>query len=126
MFDKYGVDGIMIGRATYGRPWIFKEVRHYLNTGEILPQPSVIERVELSKRHFAKSIEIKGERVGVLEMRRHFSTYFKGLPHFKETRMKLVTLNDIDEIYQTLDSITERWGGEDMSLIFPENILARQ
>lgn len=126
MFDKYGVDGIMIGRATYGRPWIFKEVRHYLNTGEILPQPSVIERVELSKRHFAKSIEIKGERVGVLEMRRHFSTYFKGLPHFKETRMRLVTLNDIDEIYQTLDSITERWGGEDMSLIFPENILARQ
>lgn len=126
MFERYGVDGVMIGRATYGRPWIFKEVRHYLNTSEILPQPSVIERVELSKRHFAKSIEIKGERIGVLEMRRHFSTYFKGLSHFKETRMKLVTLNDIDEINRTLDSIIERWGGEDMSLIFPENILARQ
>ena len=125
MFDKYGVDGIMIGRATYGRPWIFKEIRHYLNTGEILPQPSVIERVELSKRHFAKSLEIKGEKVGVLEMRRHFSTYFKGLSHFKETRMKLVTLNDIPEIYNTLDSIVDKWGSEDMSGILPENILAK-
>lgn len=125
MFDRYGVDGIMIGRATYGRPWIFKEIKQYLTTGEIMPQPSVIERVDLAKRHFAKSIEIKGEKVGVLEMRRHFSTYFKGLSHFKETRMKLVTLNDINELYNTLDSIAERWGDEDMSTILPDNILAR-
>ena len=78
-FERYGVDGVMIGRATYGRPWIFREVRHYLDTGEVLPQPSVIERVEIAKRHLAKSVEIKGERVGVFEMRRHLSNYFKGV-----------------------------------------------
>ncbi|MEG0500483.1 MAG: tRNA-dihydrouridine synthase, partial [Rikenellaceae bacterium] len=125
MFERYGVDGIMIGRATYGRPWIFREIKHYLKTGELMPQPSVRERVDLAKRHFAKSIEIKGEKVGVLEMRRHFSTYFKGLSHFRDTRMKLVTTNEISEIYSTLDFVAERWGDEDMSTILPENILAR-
>ena len=75
-FDRYGVDGVMIGRATYGRPWIFREIRHYLDTDELLPQPSVCERVEIAKRHLAKSVEVKGERVGVLEMRRHLSNYF--------------------------------------------------
>ena len=109
-FDRYGVDGIMIGRATYGHPWIFKEIKHYLQTGEILPQMGVKERVELAKRHLAKSLEIKGDRVGVLEMRRHLSCYFKGLPDFKETRLKLVTLNDPAELFATLDQITERWG----------------
>lgn len=110
-FDRYGVDGIMIGRATYGHPWIFREIRHYLDTGEILPQMSVRDRVELAKRHLAKSIEIKGDRVGILEMRRHLSCYFKGLPDFKETRLKLVTLNDPDELFRTLGEIAERWGG---------------
>ena len=86
-FDRYGVDGVMIGRATYGRPWIFREIRHYLDTGELLPQPSFCERVEIAKRHLAKSVEVKGERVGVLEMRRHLSNYFKGLPNFKPTRL---------------------------------------
>lgn len=109
-FDRYGVDGIMIGRATYGHPWIFKEIKHYLQTGEILPQMSVIDRVSLAKRHLSKSLEIKGDRVGVLEMRRHLSCYFKGLPDFKETRLKLVTLNDPSELFETLDSIAERWG----------------
>lgn len=111
-FDRYGVDGIMIGRATYGHPWIFREIRHYLDTGELLPQMSITERVALAKRHLAKSIEIKGDRVGVLEMRRHLACYFKGLPDFKETRLKLVTLNDPAELYSTLDSISERWGAE--------------
>ena len=93
-FDIYGVDGIMIGRATFGHPWIFREIRHYLDTGE-LPEPmSVAERVALAKRHLARSLEVKGEKVGVLEMRRHLSCYFKALPDFKETRMKLVTEND--------------------------------
>ena len=110
-FDRYGVDAIMIGRATYGHPWIFKEIKHYLQTGELLPQMSVEDRVALAKRHLAKSLEIKGDRVGVLEMRRHLSCYFKGLPDFKETRLKLVTLNDPAELFATLDSITERWGG---------------
>lgn len=125
MFDRYGVDGIMIGRATYGRPWIFKEIKHYLATGELMSQPSVTERVELAKRHFAKSIEIKGDKVGVFEMRRHLSTYFKGLSHFRDTRMKLVTLTDIEELYATLDYVAQRWGDEDMSTILPDNILAR-
>ena len=112
-FDRYGVDGIMIGRATYGHPWIFKEIRHYLDTGEILPQMSVKDRVALAKRHLAKSLEIKGDRVGILEMRRHMSCYFKGLPDFKETRLKLVTLNDPEELYGTLDYIAERWGSHE-------------
>lgn len=118
-FDRYGVDGVMIGRATYGRPWIFREIRHYLDTGELLPQPSVCERVEIAKRHLAKSVEVKGERVGVLEMRRHLSNYFKGLPDFKPTRLKLVTSLDIPELFDTLDSIARRWGDFDVSGTVP-------
>ena len=118
-FERYGVDGVMIGRATYGRPWIFREVRHYLDTGEVLPQPSVIERVEIAKRHLAKSVEIKGERVGVFEMRRHLSNYFKGLPDFKSTRLKLVTLTDVAEINAVLDYVAGKWGGCDVSGAVP-------
>lgn len=118
-FDRYGVDGVMIGRATYGRPWIFREIRHYLDTDELLPQPSVCERVEIAKRHLAKSVEVKGERVGVLEMRRHLSNYFKGLPDFKPTRLQLVTLTDVDEINATLDYIAQEWGGADLSGAVP-------
>jgi nifR3 family TIM-barrel protein len=118
-FDRYGVDGVMIGRATYGRPWIFREIRHYLDTGELLPQPSVCERVEIAKRHLAKSVAVKGERVGVLEMRRHLSNYFKGLPDFKPTRLQLVTLTDVDEINATLDYIAQEWGGADLSGAVP-------
>ena len=110
MFDRYGVDGIMVGRATYGRPWIFSEIKHYLATGELLPEPNVHERVELAKLHLAKSVEVKGDKVGVLEMRRHFSSYFKALPDFKQTRMVLVTSLNIDELNKTLDYIAERWG----------------
>lgn len=119
-FRDYGVDGVMIGRATYGRPWIFREVRHYLSTGEVLPQPSVTERVEIAKRHLAKSLEVKGEKVGILEMRRHLSCYFKGLPDFKQTRLKLVTSNDVAEIVATLDYVADRWGGYDMSAAVPQ------
>lgn len=118
-FERYGVDGVMIGRATYGRPWIFREVRHYLDTGEVLPQPSVIERVEIAKRHLAKSVEMKGERVGVFEMRRHLSNYFKGLPDFKSTRLKLVTLTDVTEINAVLDYVAGKWGGCDVSGAVP-------
>ena len=109
-FDRYGVDGIMIGRATFGRPWIFKEIKHYLQTGDILPEPSVRERVELAKKHFAKSVEVKGPRVGVLEMRRHLSGYFKGLPHFKEMRLALVTENDPIRVPELLDEVGDKWG----------------
>ena len=108
-FDRYGVDGIMIGRASFGHPWIFKEIRHFLDTGEELPPMSVAERVALAKDHLAKNIEVKGERRGVFEMRRHLSCYFKGLENFKETRLKLVTLTDVNEIYKTLDYIEQKW-----------------
>lgn len=118
-FDIYGVDGVMIGRATYGRPWIFREIRHYLATGEKLPQPSVPERVALAKEHLLKSVQVKGEKVGVLEMRRHLSAYFKGLPDFRDTRMQLVTLLDIPQLLATLDYVAERWGGHDFSSAVP-------
>ena len=119
MFDRYGVDGVMIGRATYGRPWIFREIRHYLTTGETLPQPTVAERVEIAKRHLLRSVEVKGDCVGVLEMRRHLSNYFKGLPDFKPMRLRLVTLTDIPALLATLDAIAERWGGFDTSQVVP-------
>lgn len=119
MFNRYGVDAVMIGRATYGRPWIFEECKHYLATGEEMPQPSVIERVRIAKEHLAKSLEVKGNHVGILEMRRHLTNYFKGLPDFKQTRMKLVTSLDIEELFATLDFVAERWGDCDMSHTVP-------
>jgi len=109
-FSRYGVDGIMVGRASFGHPWIFREMRHYLDTGELLPPLSVAERVSLAKRHLALSIELKGESRGVFEMRRHLSCYFKGLPDFKETRIRLVTTTDVSELYDTLDYVAGRWG----------------
>lgn len=109
-FDRWGVDGIMIGRATFGHPWLFREVKHFLATGEELPPMSVRDRVELSKRHLQLSLEHKGPVRGVLEMRRHLSCYFKGLTDFKDTRMKLVTSMDPAEILSTLDYVAERWG----------------
>jgi len=113
MFDRYGVDGIMIGRATYGRPWIFKEIKHFLATGELLEQPSVTERVKIARMHFQKSLEIKGDRVGIFEIRRHFASYFKGLPDFKETRLKLVTATNAEDIFGILEYIANRWGNFD-------------
>lgn len=108
-FDRYGVDAVMIGRATYGHPWIFKEIRHYLDTGEEMPPMSVKDRVDLAKQHFLKSIEVKGERRGLLEMRRHLSCYFKNLFNFKETRMKLVTENDPQKVLELLDYVAATW-----------------
>ncbi|MCI1778369.1 MAG: tRNA dihydrouridine synthase DusB [Bacteroidales bacterium] len=109
-FDDYGVDGIMIGRATFGHPWIFREIKYFLKNGEPMPPLTVAEKVELARKHFAKSLEVKGDRVGVLEMRRHLSCYFKNLDNFKETRLKLVTENDPEKIYGIFDYIMERWG----------------
>lgn len=111
-FQQFGVDAIMIGRATYGYPWIFRDIKYFLQTGELFPQPNVNERVNIAKMHFLKSVEVKGEKVGVLEMRRHFSSYFKGLNNFKETRFKLVTENNPEDIIKLLDYINERWGNE--------------
>ena len=110
-FSRYGVDGIMVGRASFGHPWIFREIKHFLATGEELPPLGVEERVELARRHFRLSLEHKGPVTGVYEMRRHLSCYFKGLPDFKQTRIRLVTSLDPDEIFSLLDYIAERWGG---------------
>ena len=112
MFERYGVDGIMVGRASFGHPWIFTEIRHLLDTGEELPPMSVKDRVALAKRHFQLSLDLKGPMTGVYEMRRHLSCYFKGLRDFKETRIKLVTSKDPEEILSTLDYVAARWGAE--------------
>jgi len=104
-FDNYGVDGIMVGRASFGRPWIFREIKHYLQYGEPLPALTVAQRVELARRHFDLSLEHKGEPRGIYEMRRHLSCYFKGLPDFKPVRMKLVTSLDPAEIRALFDFI---------------------
>ena len=109
-FSRYGVDGIMVGRASFGNPWIFKEIKHFLRTGERLAPAGVPERVALAKRHLGLSLALKGEVRGVFEMRRHLSCYFKGLPDFKETRIRLVTERDPQELYRLLDSIAARWG----------------
>ena len=105
MKNRYGVDGVMIGRAAIGYPWIFREIRHYLQTGSHRAKPTIDERVDTSLNHLKRSLEWKGEKTGILEMRSHYSNYFKGLPHFKETRMKLVTSNSVEEVMQTLESV---------------------
>jgi nifR3 family TIM-barrel protein len=104
--NRYGVDGIMIGRAAIGYPWIFDEIKYFFNTGKHLPKPTIENRVEVCKMHVQKSVEWKGEKLGLLEMRNHYANYFKGIPNFKETRTKLVTLNSYNEISETLDNIT--------------------
>lgn len=109
-FNKYGVDGIMIGRGAVGHPWIFREIRHYLDTGSLLPDMTIQEKVDLAKLQLAKSIEWKGIPVGIYEMRRHLSHYFKGLPNFKEYRLKLVTSLNPDEIYSILDKLPAIYG----------------
>ena len=108
-FDRYGVDGIMIGRATFGHPWIFREIKHFLATGEELPPLSVEKKVALARRQLELSLKFKGEPRGIYEMRRHLSCYFKGLPDFKETRMKMVTTLDSAELFRILDYICERY-----------------
>ena len=103
-------DGIMVARASFGHPWIFNEINHFLKTGEELPPLGIPERVALAKRHLGLSLEMKGQPRGIYEMRRHLSCYFKGLPDFKETRMRLVTSTDPEEMYALLDYIADRWG----------------
>jgi tRNA-dihydrouridine synthase B len=110
MFDKYGVDGIMIGRATVGRPWIFRDIKHFLKWGELLPEPSVNEKADLALLHLDKSLEFKEGKRAIFEMRRHLSNYFKGLPHFKETRLKLLTAVEVDDIKKLIEEIRDKWG----------------
>ncbi|WP_207492009.1 tRNA dihydrouridine synthase DusB [Aridibaculum aurantiacum] len=109
--NRYGVDGIMIGRAAIGYPWIFREIHHYEQTGELLAPPTVEERVAVSKNHLRKSVEWKGPIVGINEMRRHYSNYLKGLPNIKEYRNKLVTLKTVEEIEAVLDDVLTTYSG---------------
>lgn len=110
-FEKYGVDGIMVGRACFGRPWLFTQIRHLLDTGQLLPAPGVRERAVLAKRHLGLSLDLKGPVTGVYEMRRHLSCYFKGLPDFKETRIRLLTVREPSQVSEILDYIADRWDG---------------
>ena len=110
MRDEYGLDGAMIGRASIGYPWFFKEVKHYFKTGEHLAPPTMQERVEAARRHLQMAIDWKGEKLGVFETRRHYTNYFKGIPHFKEYRMKMVTSDEAADVFATFDEVQEKFG----------------
>jgi nifR3 family TIM-barrel protein len=120
--NRYGVDGIMIGRAAIGYPWIFRDIKHYLTTGEELVAPSIQERVQVCKIHLIKSIEWKGPVVGVNEMRRHYANYLRGLPNIKEYRNKLVTLKEVDEILAVLQEVEVNYSDFVPNRTYEENI----
>lgn len=109
MRDEYGLDGAMIGRASIGNPWFFKQVKHYFKTGEHLPPISLAERVEAARRHLQMSIDWKGEKLGVFETRRHYTNYFKGIPNFKEYRMKMVTSDHSEDVFAAFDEVLEKF-----------------
>ena len=109
MRDDYGLDGCMIGRATIGNPWFFKQVKHFFKTGEQLPPISMTERVEAARRHLQMAIDWKGEKLGVFETRRHYTNYFRGIPHFKEYRMKMVTSDDAKDVFAAFDEVQEKF-----------------
>lgn len=110
MKNRYGVDGVMIGRASIGYPWIFNEIKHFLKTGTHLTSPTTEDRVKVCRTHLEKAMQWKGERVGIIEMRAHYSNYFKGIPNFKEHRMKLVTLLEKDALMDVLARIENDYG----------------
>jgi len=112
--EKYGVDGIMIGRASIGYPWIFNEIKHYQQTGQHLAKPTLDQRVEVARRHLEMSVKWKGEKLAIVEMKRHYSNYFRGIPHFKAYRSKLVTTFDLNEVYDTLDEVAEKFKGVEL------------
>ena len=107
--NKYGVDGVMIGRGAIGYPWIFNEIKHYLKTNELLAKPNINQRVDVCKRHLKHSVIWKGERTGIAEMKRHYSSYFKAIPNFKEYRTQMVTSNSEQEVLEILDKVTKNF-----------------
>ena len=109
--NRYGVDGIMIGRAAIGYPWVFNEIKHFVKTGEHLPPPTIEQRVEVCRKHLYKSVEWKNPVVGINEIRRHYANYLKGLPNIKEYRNKLVTLKTVEEIDEVLNEISTVYAG---------------
>ncbi|MEM9050547.1 MAG: tRNA dihydrouridine synthase DusB [Bacteroidota bacterium] len=108
--NRYGVDGVMIGRASIGYPWIFREIKHFLKTGENLPPPQMQERVDAALEHFEMGLEWKGRKLGVVEMRRHYGNYFRGIRDFKEHRIKLVTEDDPNAVRDLLHQVKEKYG----------------
>src|SRR6476659_5258017 len=109
--NRYGVDGLMIGRAAIGYPWIFNEIKHFVKTGEHLPPPTVQQRVDVIRQHLHRSVEWKGIKAGINEMRRHYTNYLKGLPNIKEFRLKLVTISEVEEIDEVLNEIIKQYSG---------------
>ena len=107
--NKYGVDGVMIGRASIGNPWIFERIKHYIKEGILLPEPGITDRLEAAKKHLELSIDWKGEKLGILEMRRHYSNYFKGLPNFKPHRMELVTADSAEMLVEIFNRIEKQF-----------------
>lgn len=110
MRDRYGLDGAMIGRASIGYPWFFSEVKHFIKTGTHKAPPTMQERIEAARRHLQMSIDWKGEVLGVFETRRHYTNYFRGIPHFKEYRMKLVTSDHSEDVFAAMDLIEKEFG----------------
>ena len=121
MRDTYEVDGVMIGRASIGYPWIFNEIKHFLKTGEHLPKPSIDDRIDVCKAHLKQSLQWKGDVLGIIEMRRHYANYFKGLENVKDYRMRLVTTFYIDEIHSILAEMKEKY---QLSSLMPANIFS--
>jgi len=110
MRDEFGLDGAMIGRASIGNPWFFKQVKHFFETGEHMPEISIPERVKMAKRHLQMSIDWKeSEIVGVMEMRRHYTNYFRAIPHFKEYRLKMVTSDKLEDVYNVFDEVLQKF-----------------
>ena len=105
MRDKFGLDGAMIGRASIGNPWFFAQVKHYFKTNKHLPLPTIKDRVEMARRHLQLAIEWKGDKLGVFETRRHYTNYFKGIPHFKQYRQQMVTLDDASAVFGVFDAV---------------------
>jgi len=110
MRDNFGLDGAMIGRASIGNPWFFKQVKHYFKTGEQLPEPSIKEKVAVARRHLEMAIEWKGEQLGVFETRRHYTNYFRGIPNFKPLRMKMVTSDAALDVFKAFDEVLQQFG----------------
>jgi tRNA-dihydrouridine synthase len=107
--NKFGLDGMMIGRAAIGYPWIFNEIKHYFNTGEHLAQPTMTDRIEAARNHLIWSMEWKGERLGIVEMRRHYTNYFKGVHGFKDFKQRLVTTDGHNALLQIFEEIREAY-----------------